>query len=778
MGRTVRKVRGDVDDERGSVSIYFIAATAGLVLLTALLVDFARVAAFRKQAELAAKSGVRSVLSSFDPVLYSRYGLFVRGGDPADALFADTLAGNAQSGEGGAFPYLDTRWESSGVTESRPIAGHDVFRRQVLEEMKYKAPIDLTLELADRLRGLTGMIEETRKTVDLLERMQEAYDRREAALDEALAKQRALGNRVQASLSPAIPYPSVPIAPGAATGNVANIADAANQYDDYVAKRTEDEARREALRAQEEERRRQEEENRKQREEAAKAGGGGKPIDLTDVKTPVLPSLPLPQYEAIVAGYETGVSRLAADLNAAARTAGDRAEALYADARDAWAKAYSANEEMSRIAAEGAEIVGAQPGPAVTPDSDSPAEQAQAMAELRRKAKELVLEPAFFSDYEAEISRQREAGRAVVGQAAAFASSASSLPASSGRGSGIRGDAESLQRAFADFARAYGSSGEVLAARESSFRAYRSQDEERKREEEKAKSEWSGASRLLGLLTGKGGTPEEREAFEKLNELRKRNLEWNKAEDEAAAEVAERSDDPDKGRDEALSGTGDLLNIVEDSLLGVRDRLYYSEYAISRMTRYEPVNVKAMFEGREAPLPAEAQQTEYILYGFANPSGNIAAAYGEIFAFRLAVRTMEGFVECSKLGHPLLVLVAALVYGIRNAVLDLHSLVDKGTIQLSKYAKVQMTYTDYLRLFLLLHGGSDNQTARMIAIIEYETGVSFQEAYTYASGEATASVKLWFFPGLTRLLGRNGSLGGSVRGDRYEATYRADMAYQ
>jgi hypothetical protein len=251
---------------------------------------------------------------------------------------------------------------------------------------------------------------------------------------------------------------------------------------------------------------------------------------------------------------------------------------------------------------------------------------------------------------------------------------------------------------------------------------------------------------------------------------------WNNAEAELAD--SELTDDPNDGRDEAISLSGSLLTIVEDSLLGARDQLYFSEYANSRMSRYDPAYVKEMLRGGEAPLSIDAQQMEYILYGFHNPSGNIAAAYGEIFAFRLAIRTMEGFVECSRLGHPLLILVAALVYGIRNAVMDIHSLVEKGSIQLSKYAKITTTYDDYLRLFMLLHGGSSNQMARMIAIMELETGVSFQLAYTYASGEGTASLKLWFFPGLTRIIGRYGGLGGTVRGGRYEATYTADMAYQ
>lgn len=727
--------RGHTDNASGSVSIYFIALTAAFVLITALLIDFARVAAFRQQAELAVKSGARSVLSSFDPELYSRYGLFVRGGEPADRIFADTLSGNTMLAGAEPFPYLDTRWDRIEVTESRPIADHDVFRRQVHEEMKYKAPIDLTIELASRLRGLSGMIEDTSKTVDALERMQKAYDHREAALDRALELQRSHGSIVRDELATNVPYPPLTLSPSQATGSVSHIADISNQYDDYVSKRMEDEARRQALRAK-------------------KVG-------------PISPA-ELPRYVFIVAGYESGTSRVASKLAADAEAARKKSGQAYADAREAWEEAKEANEEMRVIAAEAAAIQ--------APADSSPKEQKEAMAELRRKTAEMVLDPSFFTRYEMEIATQHSQGLEVIGYANGFSSQASFVAGSSGRGSAVREAADKLQRGYARFVNAYGPAGTILSERTAAFQAHRSHDEERKQEEKKAKSEWSGAKQLLGMLSGRSGTPEERAEFDRLKVLFEQNLQWNRTEAEFAD--SEQADEPNEGRDEALSLSGELLSIVEDSLRGVRDQLYFSEYAISRMSRYDPVYVKEMLHGGKAPLSIDAQQMEYILYGFHNPSGNIAAAYGEIFAIRLAIRTMEGFVERSKLGHPLLVLVAALVYGIRGAVMDLQSLVNKGTIQLSKYIDVATTYVDYMRLFLLLHGGSDNQMARMIAVMESETGVSFQDAYTYASGEGTASMRLWFFPGLVRMFGGDGNLGGTVREGRYEAAYQADYAYQ
>src|SRR5690606_37211649 len=124
--------------------------------------------------------------------------------------------------------------------ESRPLADHEIFRRQVLEEMKYKAPIDLTLELAERFKGLDSAIRDAADTVDLLERMRQAYDRREAALDRVLDRQIEAGEQIIRALRELTPYPSVPVGGSRSAGSFSHLADAAMQYDDYVAKRRAD----------------------------------------------------------------------------------------------------------------------------------------------------------------------------------------------------------------------------------------------------------------------------------------------------------------------------------------------------------------------------------------------------------------------------------------------------------------------------------------------------------------------------------------------------------
>jgi hypothetical protein len=744
--------------ERGSVTIYFIAITAAIVLLTGLLIDFARVAAFRQQAELSVKSGVRSTLSSFDPNIYDRYGLFIRGGESAPLLFRETLEGNSASLDGDAFSFLDIQWAEADVLESRPLANHEIFRRQILEEMKYKAPIDLSIELVGRFKGLSGAMKEATATVDVLEKMRKAYDRREAALDKVLANQRTPGEQIHQLLRDRVPYPPLLLTGSNTAGEVRNIVDAALQYEDYVRKRQEDEARIIL--------------NQQQAEAWARASSGnpGGPIGI------YIPILPI--HTAVIAKYESGMRSLAASLSQASTKARLESEDAREKALAALQAAKAANDEMIAIVREAKSTPSSvtAEGTTGTTDQSVDAENIQSLQELRQTAEKLVLAAPFFDEYEAEIRLQHSRGIGLAEEAASFSTIASAAPGSTGNGPSLRAGAERLQQAYVNVIEAYGSEGSVLSQREAKLQAHRSHDRERKEQEQEAKRVWSGVTDFLGTLTGVSGSAEEKQQFEQVSGLYRDNKEWNQLEGEQARKG--HNNDPFEGRDEAMSDSNGIMVGLESALLSSRDQLYFSEYAIARLSHYDPSLVSEMLHGGEAPLSIDQQETEYILYGLNNPSANIAAAYGEVFAFRLAVRTMEGLVECRAMGHPLLVLAAALVYGIVKALADLTLLVEKGSVQLSKYIKVDTTYTDYLRLFLLLHGGSATHVARTIAVMEHASGLSFRGAYTYASAEGTASVKLWFFPGLLKVLGRYGNLGGSVKGNRYEATYTADSSYQ
>lgn len=727
--------------ERGAVSIYLLITTAAIVLLAAVLIDYARIAAFRKQAELAVKSGVRSVLSAYDTALYNRYGLFIRGGDVAGSIFETVLQGHVMPTDEG-LGFLSIRWDAVDVTESRPLADHIVFRRQIAEEMKYKAPIDFTLELAGRMKGVLPGLQEAAETTDMLERMREAYDRREESLDRMLEDQIRFGTESVRLLTPIMSDPPAAFASHDLMSEARHIGDTVNQYADYTTKKADDRAREAAIREQEE--------RRKTIEES-----GGK-----FTESPLEP----PRYEQEIAAYEASVRKQAAEAFEGSSALKQLAERFVLNVQSALQEARRANNEMREIAKE----------QTITADS-TVGEAEQSLDEVREAARQLVLEEAFFASYESEVLQQEIIGVTLSGEAQSWASLISNVPDSSGLLPQLTAQAEALQQAFYRHKIGYGPEGEVIDQRQRLLQEHRSHDEARKEQEQLAKREWAGAKRFLEGLIGQSGSMEEQESFTRLHALAEQNLAWNKAAAEQRASTT--TGNPSAGRDMALSAASELFGLVEKMLVGARDQLYFSEYAFTRMSHYPPAQIREMIRGGDVPLGMEVQEAEYIVYGMNNPSANIAAAYGEIFAIRLAIRTMEGLIESRGAGHPLLVLAASLVYGITHSIADMNLLINEGHVQLSKAIKMDTYYADYLRLFLMLHGGSANQTARMIAVMEYRTGVSFQGAYTYASGEGTGSIPLLFMPGVTKLIGNTASGGGQVIGKRYEASYTADMSY-
>ncbi|MNJ65933.1 hypothetical protein D3C77_619740 [compost metagenome] len=139
---------------------------------------------------------------------------------------------------------------------------------------------------------------------------------------------------------------------------------------------------------------------------------------------------------------------------------------------------------------------------------------------------------------------------------------------------------------------------------------------------------------------------------------------------------------------------------------------------------------------------------------------------------------MEGLIESRSLGHPLLILSAALIYGLEKTMEDMLAFAGRGSAPLSKYVRVELTYVDYLRLFMLMHGVDEApKRARMIAVIEQNLGTTLSALPSGVTGEANVSMELWFVPGLMSVLGRFGLLEGKVAGNRYETTQTIGWSY-
>ncbi|SDZ18103.1 hypothetical protein SAMN05421736_10796 [Evansella caseinilytica] len=72
----------------------------------------------------------------------------------------------------------------------------------------------------------------------------------------------------------------------------------------------------------------------------------------------------------------------------------------------------------------------------------------------------------------------------------------------------------------------------------------------------------------------------------------------------------------------------------------------------------------------------------------------------------------------------------------------------------------------YLRFSLFVHP-EGNKLARVMARIHQNTDTNLMEQATYVEGTVTASVQLWFLPGITNMLGQAGIINGRVENNRF-----------
>lgn len=740
--------RGLFNRKDGTVTILAVIVLSSLLLFFGVLIDYARIAALQLQSEQAARSAARSVMSAYDGGLYERYGLFGRGGTEGADIYAEAI--EAQLGEQpaflkGGFRVVDTKVDHMRLNVSSTLGEHDVFARQVLEEMKYKAPVDFTIELIAKLSSLAPALKESSAAISTLEQLRKLYEQREQLLEEALKLQKQAAEAVNRGDVPAM----IPAGMGTMSPKALTAQSITEGMGEYLAQAS--------------------------RESALEEG-----------QTP-----PDDQWTK---AFEIKAAKLTGALSSAGqRLQSDHAEPLSAALRKL-EQAEMLNQRMNRALEQANEasaggydaVAGSDtPGTELYPSASGQSEELEA---IRNSGEQLIRDVDWFRGFRSEIGGQEAALAAITSGIRNFMTSmrtAMSDQSTTSIDAGLAQSLSSLQSSYVRYEAAYINPGSVLQAREA---ALEEGDVKRllKEQEAQTQSLWQEAKRLLGGMAGASESPEHRELFRKVEQRYEQNLLFNGHGGLVVGDVGSKSvlaNDAHEAANQSASLMDGLFGGMSEMLAQSRDHFYYGEYVAGRFTYFEPRHLRALLENGDTEGLSEAasfqnQEMEYALYGFHNPLGNLIAAYGEVFAVRLAVRMMEGLIESRKLGHPLLILSGAVIYGLGKTMEDMLSLTRKGTAPISKYVKAELSYKDYLRLFMLLHGGrKEERLARMIAVIEQNSGLTLAAVPTGVTGEAAVSMKLWFVPGIMRLLGRFDGLQGKVAGGRYESNQIVGFSY-
>lgn len=727
----------------GSVSIFLIMVLAFMFLFTAVLIDYARIAAFHVQEERLARASVRSIMSSYNIELQEKYGLFAFGDSDADMLLAQVLNDNIlRSGRSDAFNVVPFTLESSSLKWSRPLGSYDIFEHQIMEDMKYKAPIDFALELAGIFKPMSGVMAEASRATELLSKLQPLYDEREEALDLMLER------RSQAAESGRRLFLWIMNPPGnsiysSSIGSMQSAADIPAQYQDYLSKYYEDLYR--------------------------------------DHKKPSKYTYQLSLYRSRT---EEMLSRLPSLLTAFR----EEHEQFMREARDALGKAQQLNDEMRGILEksrmDGGNLI-EDPAKGWDIPGSSGEISSEPLKKLREQEEALLLSTSDLSRMENSLTTQQNTYSAIEPIVTSISGVLYGALGEYGDTYRMIGAVLEASRILNHYLQNYGESGSIIAGDLAWIEQHRSSDKERKQLEREAKTKLGEAKNLLDKIKVMGaGAADSIDRYQTLRQYYEEIVSFNNGLDTVRLNGTEMVTDPYAAGNSAMEDIDSIYAAMGDMMTGARDRLFQTEYSALYFQHFDVSKLStAVFEPTEdstaltQQLDPQAQELEYILYGFHNPAGNIAAAFGEIFAMRLSIRTMEGFIEKASLGNPLAVLAAALLHGIQLAIQDMLLLCEKDAIPLSKYLPAQLTYRDHLRLFMMLHGSGEAQLSRMLALIRLNTGINPAERYTYVSSDIKLGMRLWFLPGIVKMLDYSAGFSGEVQGNTYLKAVQTDFSY-
>ncbi|MBO9606294.1 MAG: hypothetical protein J7639_10100 [Paenibacillaceae bacterium] len=222
------------------------------------------------------------------------------------------------------------------------------------------------------------------------------------------------------------------------------------------------------------------------------------------------------------------------------------------------------------------------------------------------------------------------------------------------------------------------------------------------------------------------------------------------------------------------------IDAIGSMLIGFRDEMYRDEFALSKFSYRTQQSSTEL----SSPLghPLRNQEAEYVLYGFGSCAANYAAAYGEMFAMLMAVRTTEALLspqtELLNVGSPLLVFLAAAAQGAIQAAADMNRLVSGGEVPLfKKWPAVTTTYKDLLRIAYLLHSNNAAMAARLMALLELNTGVDLTKTATHIHAEALTTQRYWFMPVAMQALQAAGIAGCGAAAGRCTIAKSSELSY-
>jgi len=675
-------------NERGAISVFIILIIVPIFLFQAVLIEFVRSRLANQQLELAVKAALHSVGATYNTEL-QKYGLYGVSRSGANAVYAKVVSENTGQG------LASTRALSHSLQFSRSLADPDVFANQIMEEMKYRAPIEYQVNIINKLirSGIGKAMNDMTEFAEKAEEMDQLAKKRDEALKRVWKSFADWDAWISGSFSE-LQSRVVSLEPEHSEMRRVNLSELQQRKESLLQSKRDLEQKLKELDEEEEREEKDRDEEEERREQDPDTRQAEKEKLLEQIKEL---DQEIEAVEQQIRRYNEWLSELQAIK--------DRFESI-----------------VREIETIGGELINALD------------EAAEYNDQIKEKAE------AWRDDFGGEMfdsahTVSPEDIQLIRGQTTALRHTLISM----------RGDflalrttgADALAAKMSEYMNRWNRWMEQVKAAQAEQEERESRQEEEHRQAEKKLQEQ--IDQVLAMLTGcvPENADDEKQAYAFLKERTHGGLlEENE------------SDLYGEGRD-AKEDARSLAKMIGQLSERLTEKLYISEYALVsfnyRTYNKTGNNEKALT--RPSSHPLKNQEVEYILYGFHSCSANYSAAYWEIFATRLAVRTLESLTDPKKswrfLGSPLLAFLWALAEGAVKAYEDTERLKKGEEVPLFKMLGSSFTfnYSDYLRLFLLLHGGKEDRIRRMQALVELNTGQQLSEHYTYWVGKTEGEMR-------------------------------------
>ena len=578
-------------NDRGAVTVWSCVCASALLLLMAVLIDYSRIAAFDHKLEAASQTGVRSVLSAYDETLYERYGLFGRGGSDADGLFAsstalvlDSHAHSAGHKRESRLDILDVHLSSSSVQPAGMLANRDIFRRQVEQEMKVKAPVDLTLELIDKFRPLAGYMKDTAAVVEKMHDAGKIFEQRQQMLEDMLAAQKSASSLVKESGAAAWLPLNGKGGTGDASAGFMTVTDVCSGYAQYLQWIAMDAAAVAAAL--------QEANNTSKGDDKEGKTGNGS----------TLPTIILHTSE--IAAYEKSANEAADRLLGVAAEAQQHFRQLDL-ALSLLEKARSADEQLNRILSSSSDRDDSVYHlPTSTEGGTSQEPDRSHVQSVMDQVSSLPLGSAWFSDVQVTVEHQRESYRSYAQAAAdAVVGIKKSLQ---GRSHAwiplLDGYKTELTRTLSGYWNNWVEPGDEWNKLEQKIADTDSYKGQRTEEEKKAASLWQQARKMLTIFDSLSASKEDLEVFQKVGQLFQENMSFNSGENSEAELPLSAGQSSTGGARQAVQQSqnvaGGVFGGIGKLLGSGGERMFAGEYAAQHFSSGDPRKLeKLLFDG-------------------------------------------------------------------------------------------------------------------------------------------------------------------------------------